>query len=92
MPASLIADTASPFALHWSLYPKTYVAPRIPSGIHVIDGDLTKDVWSVAPWSDDFDDIRGPDDAPPNDRPRPTCRTTSENDVGRRISCTLEHC
>jgi len=72
---SLVASAASPFALHWSLYPKTYVAPRIPSGIHVIDGDLTKDIWSVAPWSEDFDDIRGQDDAPPDERPRSTCRT-----------------
>ena len=72
---SLVAATASPFAVHWSLYPKTYVAPRIPSGIHVIDGDLTKDVWSAASWSEDFDDIRGARNAPPDDRPRLTCRT-----------------
>ncbi len=64
---TLIATTStaaiSPFALHWSLYPKTYIAPRIPSGIHTINGDLTKDTWSKAPWSDEFDDIRGATDA-----------------------------
>jgi hypothetical protein len=76
---TLIATTStaaiSPFALHWSLYPKTYIAPRIPSGIHTINGDLTKDAWSKAPWSDEFDDIRGAADAPPSERPPPSCST-----------------
>lgn len=71
-----LAVSLSPFAVHWALYPRTYVAPRVSSGFDfVIDGDLTKDVWSQAPWSDEFDDIRGPKDAPSDERPRPTCRT-----------------
>lgn len=77
MPSSFgaTAIAADPFALHWSLYPKTYIAPSIPEGISAIDGDLTKQEWLKAPWSDDFDDIRGANDAPPNERPSNACRT-----------------
>eukprot|EP00978_Attheya_sp_CCMP212_P031547 scaffold119746_cov48-Attheya_sp.AAC.4 len=62
------------FFPHWKKYPKTYRANRSPCAIE-LDGDLTKDVWSMAPWSDDFDDIRGPDDAPADERPTTACRT-----------------
>jgi Carbohydrate family 9 binding domain-like len=69
-----IVPSQSPFAIHWALYPRTYLAPYSP-GIAVIDGDLTKDEWSQVPWSDEFDDIRGAEDAPSDERPRPACRT-----------------
>jgi hypothetical protein len=70
--------TATPFDVHWSHYPRTYVAPRVPKDVALInhiDGDLTKDIWSRAPFSEYFDDIRGEHDAPPSDRPSPTCST-----------------
>jgi len=66
----------SPFKPHWDLYPKAYVAPKItfPLMDH-LDGDLTKDVWKDVSFSDIFDDIRGDQDAPSEDRPNSKCRT-----------------
>lgn len=45
-----------------------YICPRA-SGPVVIDGDITKPVWEVAPWTDDFVDIQG------DLKPRPPLRT-----------------
>ena len=60
----------------WSHYPKTYVVPKVSTPlIDRIDGNLEKDVWSLAPWSDAFDDIRGAHDAPPSERPGSACET-----------------
>ena len=64
----------SPYSKHWHLHPNVYIAPKITQPI-VIDGDLEKDEWSSVPWSADFDDIRGEDDAPPSSRPSLACRT-----------------
>jgi len=66
-------STASQF-LHNSLHPSIYVAPYSPTSIE-IDANPDKDSWSRIPWSKDFDDIRGPFDAPPNERPSQKCRT-----------------
>jgi hypothetical protein len=70
------AAGSSPFQPHWDLYPRTYVVPKttFPLLDH-LDGDLTKAVWKDAPFSDSFDDIRGQDDAPSNERPNTQCRT-----------------
>ena len=64
----------TPWSFH---YPKTYVAPRTTYRlIDNIDGNLDKDAWEAAPWSDLFDDIRGTDDAPAEERPTAFgCRT-----------------
>lgn len=74
--SSSSSSSSSPFQPHWALYPKTYVAPRtnVPL-LDNLDGDLTKHVWRDVPFSDDFDDIRGATDAPPQDRPDPSTRT-----------------
>jgi hypothetical protein len=61
--------------LYTQYYPRTYVAPYIAAPIPTIDGNLSKAVWQQAPWSDIFDDIRGPDDAPPEERPPASCST-----------------
>ena len=66
----------SPFQPHWELHPRVYVVNRAPySLLNQLDGDLTKDVWLDVPWSDLFDDIRGKDDAPDEERPGPNCKT-----------------
>lgn len=70
----LDASKSTNFAPHWSYYPRTFVAPKTSAPIH-IDGDIEKPAWAKVPWSEDFDDIRGPADAPPSSRPRPTTRT-----------------
>ena len=73
-----IGDTLhdSPFKPHWDLYPKVYVAPKISYPlIEHLDGDLTKPIWTDVPFSDIFDDIRGENDAPEEDRPNADCRT-----------------
>jgi len=64
----------SPFDPHWSLYPRTYVAPYAPEPL-AIDGDIDKAAWKSVPWSLPFDEIRGPYDAPPSTRPTPSQRT-----------------
>jgi hypothetical protein len=72
----LAADLSSPFQPHWELYPRVYVAPKTPFPLlENLDGDLNKEVWSGVPFSDVFDDIRGKIDSPPEERPRPSCRT-----------------
>jgi hypothetical protein len=59
-----------------NFYPRTYIAPRIESPPFVIDGNLSKPEWELAPWSELFDDIRGPKDVPSeNDRPPASCST-----------------
>ena len=68
-------SAASPFQHHWDLYPRIYVAPKGIPILDKLDGDLTKEPWNRIPWSEDFDDIRGPEDAPQNERPNPDCRT-----------------
>ena len=78
VPADVVPTylTSSPFTPHWNLYPRTYIAPKISSPlVDNLDGDLTKDVWKDVPWSEYFDDIRGVEDAPPDDRPNQNCRT-----------------
>ncbi|CAL1126328.1 unnamed protein product [Cladocopium goreaui] len=47
-------------------YPKQYVARK--ATVVPIDGDLTKAVWQLAPWSDPFVEIRG-EDAPKGTKP-----------------------
>jgi Carbohydrate family 9 binding domain-like len=66
--ASNGADGRDPFSLHWTLYPRHYVAPKVTSPI-TIDGNLSKSPWDKVPFSDVFDEIRGPEDAPPGTRP-----------------------
>jgi hypothetical protein len=58
-------------------YPRTYTALKCPSSsfIDKINGDLTKPEWESVPWSEPFDDIRGPDDAPSTSRPPSGCKT-----------------
>ena len=72
--SSSSSSVASSAPLYTQYYPRTYVAPRITSPI-VIDGNLSKPIWQQVPWSDLFDDIRGPNDAPPEDRPPLSCGT-----------------
>jgi len=67
---------SSPFKPHWNLYPRTYVAPRITYPLFEnLDGDLSKAIWEDIPWSEVFDDIRGVEDAPPDERPNQHCHT-----------------
>lgn len=54
--------------------PLVYHAPRLLGGPLVIDGDLDKEEWAVAPWSSPFADIRGTD-APDGSEPSAACRT-----------------
>jgi hypothetical protein len=62
--------------LFWNYYPRTYIAPRITSAPPFIDGNLSKPEWELAPWSELFDDIRGPNDVPSeSERPPSTCST-----------------
>lgn len=56
---------AAHYSAHWALYPKSYTVTRAPySFLEELDGDLNKRVWENIPWSDVFDDIQGPQDAP----------------------------
>uniref|UniRef100_A0A7S4HKW8 Carbohydrate-binding domain-containing protein n=1 Tax=Odontella aurita TaxID=265563 RepID=A0A7S4HKW8_9STRA len=71
---SACSQSSSPFAPHWSLYPRAYVAAHTPNPI-TINGDIDKPEWNSVPWSLPFDDIRGPDDAPPSERPTTRQRT-----------------
>lgn len=76
MDAGSPSMASSPFTPHWNLYPRTYVAPRISTPLFdSLDGDLTKAVWKDVPWSEYFDDIRGVEDAPPDERPNKHCNT-----------------
>lgn len=69
-------SSSSPFTPHWNRYPLTYVAPKITYPLFDnLDGDLAKDVWLDVPWSEYFDDIRGVEDAPPNERPNENCNS-----------------
>ena len=56
--AATSAAGLSPFDLHWSLYPVSYVVKKIRDPIE-IDGNIEKDVWKEAPWSEPFHDITG---------------------------------
>jgi hypothetical protein len=47
----------APLDLHWSLYPRTYVALQAPP--FYLDGDLAKSVWQDIEWSEPFADITG---------------------------------
>jgi hypothetical protein len=49
-------------------HPKGYLCPRAAIAPN-INGDLSKEFWRNAPWSDDFVDIEG------DVKPRPTWRT-----------------
>ena len=49
-------------------HPKGYLCPRASTAPN-INGDLSKEFWRNAPWSDDFVDIEG------DVKPRPTWRT-----------------
>jgi hypothetical protein len=68
-------STADPFALHWSLYPRHYVAPRVQGKPPIIDGNIEKSEWQAVPFSSAFDEIRGKEDAPPGTRPSQSCMT-----------------
>ena len=63
-----------PYHIHWALHPNIYVAPYTNTPIEV-NGNIEKDEWASVPWSYDFDDIRGEDDAPSDERPSLECRT-----------------
>jgi hypothetical protein len=58
-------------------YPLTYTAFKCPSASFIdrINGDIEKPEWEDVPWSEPFDDIRGPGDAPPSSRPPSGCST-----------------
>ena len=60
-----------------SYYSHCYAAPRLPAGADalVIDGDLAKPQWAVAPWSSAFEDIRGRADSPESAQPSDACVT-----------------
>ena len=75
-PTDSLQASPSPFQPHWLLYPKSYDVNKIdfPLLDH-LDGDLSKDVWKEVPFSDAFDDIRGPTDAPDEERPNDHCTT-----------------
>ena len=47
----------SPYAPHWALYPKSYNV--LPTDPFIIDGNIDKDVWQQAEWSEPFGDITG---------------------------------
>ena len=63
----------SPFNLHWALHPNVYIAPYTKP--LEINGDIDKKEWNDVPWSNPFDDIRGKEDAIPNERPDSACQT-----------------
>jgi hypothetical protein len=46
---------------HWALYPRTYVAPRVPLRSITVDGNLDKEPWNDTriAWSAPFQDIQG---------------------------------
>lgn len=69
MMASLVAATVA------ASEPRFYVAQRLSGAFGPLDGDLGKPAWSKAPWSTDFGDIRGEEDAPAGSQPPPGCRT-----------------
>jgi len=74
----LLSAVSIDYSYHYSHYPKVFVAPRAPVGFSVdsIDGNLDKPCWQNVSWSDPFDDIRGPDDAPSSaNKDRPTTKT-----------------
>ena len=68
---------AAPPPLYTQYYPRTYVAPYLAAAplSMTIDGNLSKLEWQQAPWSNLFDDIRGVDDSPTDERPPSTCTT-----------------
>ena len=76
MPITATTATPNPFQYHFTLHPRIYIAPHTPKPIHPIDADPHKQIWSSIPWGNDFDDIRGADDAPSqSDRPNSKCTT-----------------
>jgi len=52
-----------------SIAPRGYLCNRTSSPI-LIDGALTDDAWSQAPWTENFVDIQGPTHATPKHRTR----------------------
>ena len=46
------------FSKEYHFTPRSYVAYKVSEPIE-IDGDIYKDVWQKAPWTEDFADIRG---------------------------------
>ena len=75
--SSGISPLRSTYTAHYKHYPRSYIAPKCPSTsfIERINGDITKPEWVSIPWSEEFDEIRGEDDAPADLRPPPECRT-----------------
>jgi len=74
---SLVSDSqmqVSPFNLHWALHPNVYIAPYTKPIVE-INGDIDKKEWNDVPWSNPFDDIRGKEDAVPDERPDHACQT-----------------
>jgi hypothetical protein len=53
--------TPSCYEPHWALYPRTYVAPRVPLHSITVDGNLGKEPWNDTriAWSAPFQDIQG---------------------------------
>jgi hypothetical protein len=64
-------------SFNYEHYPRSYKAPKCSSSsfIDKIDGDITKAEWISAPWSEEFGDIRGGQDASPSSHPPPSCNT-----------------
>ena len=72
--SAFAVSPAAPFEPHWAHYPRQFSAPYTPTPI-AITGDINKSIWQTIPWSDTFDEIRGPDDAPAGTRPPASCST-----------------
>lgn len=72
-----MSSQSASYSAKYKHYPRSYKAPKCVSHSFVdkIDGDISKPEWSSAPWTEEFDDIRGPKDAPPKSRPPLSCRT-----------------
>ena len=70
----MMPTAADPYALHWSMYPRHYIAPRVSKPL-VIDGNIEKPEWQAVPFSEPFDEIRGKEDAPDGTHPPESCQT-----------------
>eukprot|EP00957_Ditylum_brightwellii_P008168 618483-Ditylum_brightwellii.AAC.1 len=57
------------FKLHWSLCPRTYIAPYTPTPLE-INGDINKEEWSRIPWSSPYVDITGGEEGGPSSTQR----------------------
>jgi len=75
--SSSMSSQSTSYSAKYNHYPRSYKAPKCVSHSFVdkIDGDISKLEWSSEPWTEEFDDIRGPADSPPESRPPLSCRT-----------------